>query len=476
MEALPQRWVAGILGALSALLLVRLLGMAWLMAVDVPFSDQWAILRALDDGFQWADVWHAFWWQHGPHRQGLSFALILPLYHFSDWSVRLDSMVVALTQLLAGGLALRLRRQLVPGPWSLWDGLMLLVVWGVSTFETMVVSTNASHSVFPLLLLLLLANVWLWREGLARVGCLALLILFLSFTGFGITALPVLVLVLAIGVWRREGDARTHAAVLLLACLGSLVLFLQGHVFEVAADGFQTMRPNPVDYLHFVLEMFSHFLVMVHRISRWLSYPIGIAVLAGCVWVAWLSVRRLAAASPSLPQQLEENRFSEVVLILIGCSLTFALLTAYGRVQLGLYAAAASRYSALLMPALLGLVIALMRYRAAHKAVWWALLALSLLFVLRVVPETRAAYLQTRYYTAMKLCWLEQYRQTKDFDATNQQVAALDGHKTFSPAWMGSEGYWQYLQEIQVGPFAAGATSAPFLAVFPEPCEVLKAP
>jgi hypothetical protein len=473
LDRWPERWVVAVLFVLGSLLVVRLLGITWLMAVDVPFSDQWSILRGLDDGFQWHDIWDAFRWQHGPHRQGLSFALVLPAYHLSDWSVRLDSLLAATVQVCAGLLALRLRRRLVPGPWSLGDAVLLLVLWGVCTFETILVAVNASHSIFPLLLLMLLANVWLWPLGTWRLVTLSLLFLCLTFTGFGITAMPVLVVVLLLQVWRSPGAAaRWHAVALLAASAASLALFLQGHVFVVAADGFQAVRPNPLDYVHFVVAMFSHFLILLHRVSRWILYPVGFLLLSAAIMASLMAVRRLARPVVA-EDDLSERKLWEVSLMLIGCGLTFALLTSYGRVQLGLEAATASRYSALLMPVLAGVLLLMMRYRSRWAPV---LLALSVLFTVRLVPETRQAWLQTRYYGSMKMCWVEQYRVDQNFDKASAKVAAMDGFKTFQQVWLGSAGSWQMMTEQRLGPFAAGRDNPPFLRLFPHPCEVLQAP
>ena len=473
-ERVPARWLPAILLLLGALLAARLIGLTWLMSVNVPFSDQWAVLRSLEDGFQWSDVLTAFRWQHGPHRQGLSFAFMLPAYHFSHWSVRLESLVMVAEQLLAGLLVLRLRRRLVPGPWCLWDAILLLVFWGVCTFETMTVAPNASHSIFPLLLLMLLANVWLWPLGPARLAALSVLILGLTFTGFGITAIPAVVVVLLLQVWRTEGAGRTHAAFMLTACAVSLGLFLQDYRFVVAADGFEAMRPNPLDYLHFMVAMFSHFTLMLHRAPRWLLYPVGALVVGALVIGALRSLKALTASGAQVDAQVPaDRRLFEVCLILIGCSLAFALLTAYGRVQLGVAAATASRYTALMMPGVAAVVLLLMRFRRRMAPV---LLVVLLLFTVRVVPETRQAWLQSRYYASMKLCWLEHYRTARDFEAANERVKALDGFKTFQEVWMGEPGTWQMLAEQGAGPFAPGADAAPFLRVYPQPCEVLQAP
>lgn len=471
-ERPSPRWVQGLLLCLVLLLAARLPGLSWLMSVNVPFSDQWAILRSLEDGFQWSDVLTAFRWQHGPHRQGLSFAFVLPAYHFSHWSVRLDSLLMAAEQLLAGALMLRLRRQLVPGPWGLGDAILLLLFWGVCTFETLVVAPNASHSIFPLLLLMLLANAWLLPVGLARFVALSFLILGLTFTGFGITAIGPVMGVLALQLWRTRGAERRHAAGLLLACAVSLGLFLQDYHFVVAADGFEAMRPNPLDYLHFMVAMFSHFLLQLHRAPRWVLYPVGACVLAALAFAGLRALKALLVARPAQDEH-DDTRLAEVCLILIGCSLAFALLTAYGRVQLGVAAATASRYTALLMPGVGALVLLLMKARR-----WSAplLLALLVLLTLRVVPESRQAWLQSRYYASMKLCWLEHYRPAADFDAASERVQALDGFKTFQAVWMGEPGTWQMLAEQGAGPFASDGADLPFLKVYPRPCEVLRAP
>ncbi|MBL8386911.1 MAG: hypothetical protein JNK17_01600 [Hydrogenophaga sp.] len=473
-EQWPLRLTKAVLFGVGLLLAVRLLGLGWLMSVNVPFSDQWAILRALEDGFQWGDVLTAFRWQHGPHRQGLSFAFMLPAYHFSHWSVRLDSMLMVAEQLLAGAMMLRLRRQLVPGPWRLWDAILLLLFWSVCTFETMVVAPNASHSIFPLLLLMVLANAWVLPVGRGRFVALAALILFLTFTGFGITAIGPVAAVLVLQVWRCHGVERRHAAGLLGVCALALALFLQDYHFVVAADGFEAMRPNPFDYVHFMVAMFSHFLLMLHRASRWVLYPVGALAMAGMVLVALWAMRALTVDQGTSVAPPTRRRLAEVCLILIGASLAFALLTAYGRVQLGVAAATASRYTALLMPGIGALVLMLMQVPQRWSAS--LLLALLLLFAARTVPETRQAWLQSRYYASMKLCWFERYQVTRDFDAASEQAKTLDGFGTFQPVWMGEPGTWQMLAEQGEGPFAPGAADVPFLRIYPRPCEVLQAP
>lgn len=468
LSALPPPIVTGLLALTAGLLAVRLLGLSWLLAVNVPFSDQWALLTRLYNGFQWSDAAVAFIWQHGPHRQGLNFSLVLPAYHFSDWNVRWDSLWTAGVQLAAGLLALRLRRRLLPAPWSLWDAVLLLAFWGVCTFETVIVAPNASHSIFPLMLLMLLLNVWVAAPGFPNHIAVTALVVCLGFTGFGLTALPALMLVALIDVWCGNGAPRRRGMVVLAAGAITLLAFLHRYQFVVSADGFEVLRPDPTDYLRFMAAMLSHFLLVLQRPSPWVLYPAGALLLA--TWVgAWVwGVRRLVrpAAGPE-----GERPLWQVCVVLTGCSLVFALLTAYGRAQLGVGAAMASRYTALLLPGLLAVYLLLFRHRDRLAPL---LLAMLLLFTVRVVPETREAYLLGRYYAGMKLCWLEQYRDGGGVAAADARVQALDARAQFQPGWLGRQAQWDLMEQQRLGPLAPAAPSEPLLRIYPQPCELLR--
>jgi hypothetical protein len=468
LTALPPPVAAVMLWVLGTLLAMRLLGLTWLLAVNVPFSDQWALLTRLYNGFQWSDAAVAFIWQHGPHRQGLNFSLVLPAYHFSDWNVRLDSLWTACVQIVAGLLALRLRRRLLPAPWSVWDAVVLLAFWGVCTFETVIVAPNASHSLFPLGLLLLLLNVWLAPSGGIRMMLLAALVVCLGFTGFGLTALPALMLVALIDAWRGTAEQRSQAGVLLAAGVLTLTAFLYRYQFVVSADGFQVLRPDPTDYLRFMAAMLSHFLLIVQRDSPWWWYPAGALMLVGWFWVFLWGGRALLGSGTTTR---EEGRLWRVCIVLAGCSLVFALLTAYGRAQLGIGSAMASRYTALLLPGLLAIYLLMFRQRDRCGP---ALLAVLVLFALRVVPETREAFLLGRYYAGMKLCWLEQYRTGGGVAAADVRVQALDARHQFQPGWLGRQVHWDLMAREGLGPLAPGAVQAPLLRLYPQPCDLLR--
>lgn len=483
LERLPPRAVAAFLTLLGLVLALRLAGLVGLSAVNVPFSDQWALLTRLYNGFQWNDLPAAFFWQHGPHRQGLPFVGVLAAYHLSDWNVRLDSFWIAACQLLAGALALRLRRRLLPvapqtgspGGWSVWDAMLLLAFWGVCGFETMVVAPNASHSIFPLLLLMLLLNVWVGAPGVWRTFALGGLLVALGFTGFGLTALPGVGLVLLLQAWRGGSRARRDALALMAVIGLTLAAFLVNYRFVVSAPGFELMRPNPFDYLRFVAAMLSHFVLMVGRNSWWVLYPVGAVFLVAMLGVVAWGVKRLGER-PAVGSSPGAMVFWQVVVMLLGCSLAFALLTAYGRVQLGEQAAVASRYTVLTLPAVAALYMVLLRERGRWAWAPVVLLGVLLVFGLRTVPESRLAYRQSMYFADIKRCWLSQYEASRRVDIADQRVLALDALHAYQKGLMGSQAQWAFMERHALGPFAGqGGAPLPLVQDGPSSCQRLLA-
>jgi hypothetical protein len=184
---------------------------------------------------------------------------------------------------------------------------------------------------------------------------------------------------------------------------------------------------------------------------------------------AWLwGVRRLSRPAA---ERGGERALWQVYVVLTGCSLVFALLTAYGRAQLGVGAAMASRYTALLLPGLLAVYLLLFRYRDRLGPL---LVVMLLLFTVRVAPETREAYLLGRYYAGMKLCWLEQYRAGDGVAVADTRLQALDTRAQFQPGWLGRQAQWDLMEQQRLGPLAPGAPSEPLLRFYPQPCELLR--
>ena len=146
-----------LIAALCALLYAN-----WILAIarfqpNVMFMDQWDYFLPLFNGQGW---WARFTVQQGPVREGLGFVVTGWILEATAWDVRYDSLWVATALLLATGLALRLKWKLT-GAIGLRDACIPVILLSLRQFETILSVPQASHSVVPLVLILLTANVWL---------------------------------------------------------------------------------------------------------------------------------------------------------------------------------------------------------------------------------------------------------------------------------------------------------------------------
>ncbi len=454
---------------LGGCLLARLAIFTWLFAVNVPFSDQWPLLSLLFDGLQWADIPRAFVWQHGPPRLGVAFALTTPMYHLTGWNIRVDAAWITCTLVAAGFLALRLRRALIPSAWTLWDAVLLLAFWSLNVFETIVITPLNAHSIFPLFLVMLVANVWLFEASWRRTALLVLLTVFAGFTGFGLTLLPALGLLVLLRAC-REPEHWRQMLPLFLGVAGTASLFAIGYRFDPAVDGFVPWQPNPLTYVRFGVAMFNYFFSFFHPEIPRSAYPMGL--LFGAL-VAWVSVRSIGGlAQRSAIRSIDDTRFMEVCVLLCGTTLAFVALTAYGRAHLGVQAAHAPRYMALILPAFMA--VHLWLHRQSTDATRPLAVALLCLLCLRLIPETYVAVDRSLYYSNLKLCWLQSYEPDRDWAQANARVLEADREKLFAPLWMGSPEAWSYMAGHRLGPFNPRARVTALDVFYTNPCERLR--
>jgi hypothetical protein len=449
-----------ILCACGVFLIARLLVFTWAFAVNMPFSDQWAFLPILLDGFQWRDLRTAFFFQHGPPRLGLALALSLPLYEVSRWNVRLDSMVIAWTLVMAGGLALRLRRQLIPGPWIIFDAALMAAFWALTTYETIVITPMNSHSIFPLLLLMLMANVWIGNESWRRTVLLILLTPCLCFTGFGLAAMPVLAVLLLLRLCREPRQWQVTVTVL-LGLIFTVWLFLRDYHFVVGAGASRFIQPNPLDYVRFGIMMFNYFFMLFYPGVALTYYPLGVLFVGAVIWIAIQALRTLLPRPPRAAST-HDRAFMEVCLMLCGTSLTFVTLTSYGRLQLGVSAGNTTRYMALLLPAFCALYLWLQRSVTDTKRI----VTVGLLFLLcvRLIPETYAASRTALRFSNMKRCWFDVYQQSGSWQQANEAAR-------FPPVRSGTADQWQTLKARRLGPFNSNVEFSVLSRLVSKPCE-----
>jgi len=325
----------------------------WIVAIarfqpNVLFMDQWDFFFALFYDRGW---WARFIHQHGPVREGLGFVISGWILEATNWDVRYDSVWIATILLAATVLALRLKWKM-SGPLRFRDAWIPVLCLSLGQFETVTAVPNASHSVLPLALILLLANIWLSPRPAVRYVGAGVAGVMLTFTGFGLFAGGVIALLLGARLV-RHARAREYRELWLAAagfaavCMG-WVEFSRGYTFMSAVEGFRVPWTPWTDYLRFIGLMLT--LPTWHTGASAAHYRMGVAlalvVAAAAARIAWIWVRR----RPSLND--------DVLVLLMGSSLLFVAMTAVGRIPLGVGAGMESRYLSLMFPMWLAVFLA----------------------------------------------------------------------------------------------------------------------
>lgn len=449
-------WWFGMVGGL--LVLNGVWGIARFQANGL-FGDQWSFYQPLFEGASW---WEIFNWQHGPHRQGLAFLLTAGVLELSQWDARVESLWIFLQLVAATGLALTLKRRLV-------GGIHILDIWiviaGLSlvSFETILLVPNASHSIFPLLGLMVLANIWPSEWTVGRGVGIGLIVVILAFTGFGLFPAALAVLVLLGGVIRDaksgfDQSMRASLCAVGIALAGGFV-FSRGYVFSPASDDFAWWGQAFSDYGRFIL-------LMLASRGGWdgesvAAYGFGLVVCGGGLFALAGALKRMWAN--------EHQRSGEVVVVLIGTTFAFAVFTALGRAHLRIDAGMASRYTALLLPLWLGADLV-----AAGSVRKWVRLGMSGLAIIMAVGPwvylanrpvkdwagtvgMRDGDLQNlRSFQSGKIAWIANYQLAQDWRLAEESRPG--GVFPFLETYP-MEARIQYLEKHDLS-FAAGETGS----------------
>ncbi len=333
-----------------AVVLIAALTVNWIAAVarfqvNVIAWDQWDFFTPLFSERGWLET---FFWQHGPHRQGIGFLVTRVVMAFTAWDARAQSLLGVAVLVVAMLVALAVWRELTGR--LRWRDLWLpLAGLSLVAYETVIMVPNVSHSVMPWLLILLTAWAWLRMEGLGRavsVGGLAVLLLF---TGFGLFAGASALGLLLVDVRLAEKPHRA-AAWRTLACSGGIIAagvwaFAHGYRFDPASAGFS--------FPHWPLSDYARFAALMLAMRGGFEDENGGAYFAGGVVLALILLALIWSVG-----QLGRGRAGRQLAVaawLLGATLAFVIFTAVGRVHLGVTGGMSSRYLVLLLGAWLGL-------------------------------------------------------------------------------------------------------------------------
>lgn len=426
----------------SAALAARLFAFIRRYSVNILFWDQWDFWSGL---FQGAGPWQLFDWQHGPHREGLGYALIWGSAKASGWDSRTEALAVGGCFVVACGLAFALKRALT-GRWSYFDVGIALVFLTIGNVEAYVGTVNPAHGPVTVVLVLAIVLVRAALRGAARTVSTVVLDFLVVFTGFGLLFGPIVSLLLVldlIAALRSRTAVAIHAAAF-AASLAVLALFLHGYVFAPAADCFVFPDPHPLRYLRFVADMAMRAL-QLHDLPPVARVIAAVPILLAEVFVlGWSGVGMIRSRGQSAPHA--------AVFALSAFGWVFMVDAAVGRVCMGEGLAYSSRYVnyTLLVPfaAYLGVQSAAMRTPSRH-----ALLVVCLALLVVKEVRTKRTLSEASWYASRKQLWKDCYLRRGDIHACDVET----GLPIYpQPAVTGLEAKLRYLREHHLNLFKEG--------------------
>ena len=432
----------------------------WLIAVarfqpNVMFMDQWDYLNPLFNGEGW---WVRFLQQQGPVREGLGLVVTGWILDATAWDVRYDSVWGATLVLLATVLALRLKKKFA-GAFAFSDAWIPVAFLSLGQFETVVSVPNASHSVLPLALMLLSANVWLSTSAAVRYLVVSATGVVLTFTGFGLFAGAVIGLLLAVRLLRhalsREYQSMCLAGIGLAAIIAGWVRFVDGYTFQPAVEGYRFPWTPLSDYVRFIILMLNLPTAHIGDGSRHYLFGsvLALIVIVTAAFVAWRWLKRGASLN------------DDVLMLLMGSSVLFVVTTAVGRIPLGVLAGTAARYLSLMLP--IWLTVYLVATSSARRVRPLATLLVGLLAILPYSTMHRRAIAEWPgtfgtmdwqhdamvFFGVNKVVWADNYLATGTWEAA--QAAVLQVIHP-SPAGSRFDDKLRFLREHRLSFFSAG--------------------
>jgi hypothetical protein len=396
---------------------VRLFRFVDRYAVNVLFWDQWVFLTALREH---RGPWELFSWLHGPHRMGLGYFFIEPVFAASRWDTRAEAFATFGLFLVILALALLLKRR-IAGPIRWTDACIPALVLTTAQFEVFIGTPNAAHGPLPLFLVVLSPFLWFVPAGPLRAALGGVLAVCAAFTGFALLLVPCLAAVfLADALWPGAGSgARAWDAAGVALCAGALALFFRGYQFASFVECFQFPDPRPSRYVPFL----GLAVVRPMRLVRLVPVAKALAI-GGALFV-------FAFAGASAVRLLRRGRSPlDRTLFLFSCfTLLFVADAAVGRVCLGPGAALASRYVPYVAPLWIAAYLALAARADAAPIARWAAggFAAAVLGVQIFVHDDVNGI---RWYSEGKAAWRACYLATGDEARCNHQgfrIYPVDG-------------------------------------------------
>ena len=379
-------------------------------AVNILFWDEYDFLRALRIH---ASPWQLFSWIHGPHRMGLGFFFIGPVFAASRWDSRVEAFATGGVFLVILALALYLKRR-VTGRFSVLDACIPALILTTAQFEMFIGTLNPAHGPIPLLLVTVAPFCWLIERRFLRAALGGALALAAAFTGFALFLVPLLATLFAVdAIWPEQGGwSRFWDATGAVLSVGALVLFFRDYQFVSAASCFRFPDPHPFRYAPYAG-------LVALRPMRLFRMMRGAEVLAlgGLVFVV-ATVTLGSVLTLRRPRTL----LGRAVFLFSGFTLLFAIQAAIGRICLGEATALSSRYVPYAIPLWIAAYFALTWIAEVRPLFGWAVVtfAVSVVLVQAFVHDDRGLI---RWFSEGKTRWRACFLATGDETGCNRSTS-----------------------------------------------------
>ena len=393
------------------ILAVRLFRQVSQYAVNIFFSDQWAIHEATL--FQKHTLWEMFHWRYDAHRLGVGGLLSYFLEPHFRWNSRGEAFLATAIVTIAAFCAIYLKARLW-GPICLFDLAIPAIFLTPAQYESLWVTPEYAHGPLPLLLVVLYC-VALTCERAAVRYTLVLIVNFLAlYTGYGLLMGIITPAWLLLEYYSKR-TAHQPASMVLLAfaiSLVSLASFLIGYAPESFVDCTSLVPSSPVTYVTFFLGMLAH--NFGARGPQIISIPLGTAALTAMIFVLIAFGKGVKRSKECTPKEL-------VPAVLVGFCLLFCAATTFGRACLGSHQAFDSRYTDYLALGMLGVYF---HFLGGHgqwksKVLLYSFLALLLIGGVPTVASDRSA--MQRYHD-IKTKWRSCYLNTEEIQECDQEA------------------------------------------------------
>ena len=410
-------------------------------AVNILWWDQWDFLKPFFEEKGYLDI---FMQQHGPHRQGLAFVLTSLIYKATNWNVRIEAFFMVgllfFTSLLFSYTTVRLNKG-----FSFFDAAVPLMILSPTFYETVYQTANASHGIFPLFLIGVIAlgqTFTFWVRILVTTFCGFIAL----FTGFGFFA-GVMVAIWA--VWgtfcaliSKNRQRLIVYATALLVMAGGFYLFFNGYVFNPAVECYHFPHSPIHEYLLFMIYMLGFFggiHCSLGVLFCRLSLVVGLLQAAVFLQVSVMVLKRFLVKGD------KATALTRICFILGGFSATYMASTAIGRVCIDT-AVQAARYLPLMTPAYIALYLYL-RQKSSNNLKRFLLFSLFVGLLLKALvfsfPFAEKSMPSMVEISNKKGLWIESYNETGDL----RKASNLSGFKLYPADPMVLYSRMQYLQE-----------------------------